>query len=68
LLDAGAHEITDDMMIAAAKAIADVVTPEDLNPSFIVPSVFDSTVAPAVATAVSPVASEPDRDSGLRQG
>jgi malate dehydrogenase (oxaloacetate-decarboxylating) len=67
LLDAGAHEINDDMMIAAAKAIAEVVTPEELNPSFIVPSVFDSTVAPAVAAAVSPVASEPDRDSGLRQ-
>jgi malate dehydrogenase (oxaloacetate-decarboxylating) len=54
-------------MIAAAKAIADVVTPEELNPSFIVPSVFDNTVAPAVATAVSPVASEPDQDSDLRQ-
>ena len=67
LLDAGAHEITDDMMIAAAKAIADIVTREELNPSFIVPSVFDSTVAPAVAAAVSRVASEPDRDSGLRQ-
>src|SRR6476620_9545193 len=67
LLDAGAHEITDDMMIAAAKAIAEIVTPEELNPSFIVPSVFDSKVAPAVAAAVSPVASEPDRDSGLRQ-
>jgi malate dehydrogenase (oxaloacetate-decarboxylating) len=55
------------MMIAAAKAIAEIVTPEELNPSFIVPSVFDSKVAPAVAAAVSPVASEPDRDSGLRQ-
>jgi malate dehydrogenase (oxaloacetate-decarboxylating) len=67
LLDVGAHEITDDMMIAAAKAIADVVSPEELNPSFIVPSVFDTTVAPAVAAAVSPVASEPDRDSGTQQ-
>jgi malate dehydrogenase (oxaloacetate-decarboxylating) len=67
LLDAGAREINDDMMIAAAKAIADVVTPEELNPSFIVPSVFDSTVAPAVAAAVSPVASDPNQDSGLRQ-
>jgi hypothetical protein len=36
-------------------------------PSFIVPSVFDTTVAPAVATTVSPVASEPDRDSGPKQ-
>jgi malate dehydrogenase (oxaloacetate-decarboxylating) len=56
LLDAGAHEITDDMMIAAATAIADVVTPDQLNPAFIVPSVFDTAVAPAVATAVAEIA------------
>ena len=56
LLDAGAHEITDTMLIAAANAIADAVTPEELNPTFIVPSVFDPTVAPAVAAAVKPVA------------
>jgi malate dehydrogenase (oxaloacetate-decarboxylating) len=56
LLDAGAHEITDTMMIAAANAIADAVTPEELNPTFIVPSVFDPAVAPAVAAAVKPVA------------
>ncbi|GAB2651099.1 NAD-dependent malic enzyme [Saccharopolyspora gloriosae] len=53
LLDAHAHEITDDMMIAASNAIADVVDGEErVNPSFIVPSVFDTTVAPAVAEAV----------------
>jgi malate dehydrogenase (oxaloacetate-decarboxylating) len=56
LLDAGAHEITDTMMLAAANAIADVVTLEKLNPTFIVPSVFDPSVAPAVAAAVKPVA------------
>jgi malate dehydrogenase (oxaloacetate-decarboxylating) len=39
-------------MIGAAKAIADVVSPDELNPSFIVPSVFDPSVAPAVAAAV----------------
>jgi malate dehydrogenase (oxaloacetate-decarboxylating) len=54
-LDAGAHEINDEVMIAAAKAIADIVTPEQLNPSFIVPSVFDEAVAPAVAAAVRAV-------------
>ncbi|MGH3949743.1 MAG: NAD-dependent malic enzyme [Pseudonocardiaceae bacterium] len=59
LLDAGAHEITDPMMISAAKAIADVVTAEQLNSSFIVPSVFDSGVAPAVAAAVKEVAEAP---------
>ncbi|MFJ2558345.1 MULTISPECIES: NAD-dependent malic enzyme [unclassified Streptomyces] len=52
LLDAGAHEITDAMLIAAARAIADRVAPEELGAGFIVPSVFDPTVAPAVADAV----------------
>jgi malate dehydrogenase (oxaloacetate-decarboxylating) len=56
LLDAGAHKITDEMLVAAATAIADVVRPEELNPSFIVPSVFDPDVAPAVAAAVRGVA------------
>ncbi|MDN5857209.1 MAG: NAD-dependent malic enzyme [Pseudonocardia sp.] len=50
LLDAHARDITDAMMLAASAAIADVV-PEP-NPSFIVPSVFDATLAPAVAEAV----------------
>jgi malate dehydrogenase (oxaloacetate-decarboxylating) len=50
LLDAQARDITDAMLLAAAHAIADVVT--EPNPSFIVPSVFDVAVAPAVAEAV----------------
>ncbi len=49
LLDAHAHTITDAMLVAAANAIADVVDGERLNASFIVPSVFDAAVAPAVA-------------------
>ncbi|SDK46316.1 malate dehydrogenase (oxaloacetate-decarboxylating) [Actinopolyspora mzabensis] len=57
LLDAHAHDITDDMMLAASNAIADVVDVNDrVNASFIVPSVFDTTVAPAVADAVRRVA------------
>jgi malate dehydrogenase (oxaloacetate-decarboxylating) len=52
LLDAGAHEITDAMLLAASTAIADVVSADRLNASFIVPSVFDTAVAPAVAEAV----------------
>ncbi|HEX5402498.1 MAG TPA: NAD-dependent malic enzyme [Pseudonocardiaceae bacterium] len=52
LLDAQARTITDSMLLAAADAIADVVTMDQLNASFIVPSVFDSQVAPAVAEAV----------------
>jgi malate dehydrogenase (oxaloacetate-decarboxylating) len=52
LLDANAHKITDEMLVAAAEAIADCVTPEQLNSSFIVPSVFDTDVVKAVAAAV----------------
>ena len=58
LLDAGVSDITDEMLIAAAHAIADKVLPEQLNASYIVPSVFDSSVAPAVAAAVRSVASQ----------
>jgi malate dehydrogenase (oxaloacetate-decarboxylating) len=56
LLDAGAREITDEMLVAAARAIADAVKPDELNASYIVPSVFDPAVAPAVAAAVRAVA------------
>ncbi|WP_410564237.1 NAD-dependent malic enzyme [Amycolatopsis sp. cmx-4-61] len=52
LLDAHANNIDDSMLLAAADAIADVVDNGMLNASFIVPSVFDSAVAPAVAEAV----------------
>jgi malate dehydrogenase (oxaloacetate-decarboxylating) len=51
-LDAGAPRITEEMKIAAAQAIADVVSEEDLSENYIIPSVFDRDVAPAVATAV----------------
>jgi malate dehydrogenase (oxaloacetate-decarboxylating) len=59
LLDVGAREITDAMLIAAAEAIADVVAEDQLNPSYIVPSVFDPSVAPAVAAAIREVAGYP---------
>ena len=52
LLDANAHKITDELLVAAATAIADCVSPEQLNSSFIVPSVFDANVVTAVASAV----------------
>jgi len=52
LLDANAHKISDEMLVAAAEAIADCVSPEQLNTSFIVPSVFDADVVKAVAAAV----------------
>jgi malate dehydrogenase (oxaloacetate-decarboxylating) len=52
LLDANASKITDKLLVAAAEAIADCVSPEQLNASFIVPSVFDPSVTKAVAAAV----------------
>ena len=52
MLDADAHQITDALLLAAATAIADTVAPSELNPNYIVPSVFDPGVAPAVAAAV----------------
>jgi malate dehydrogenase (oxaloacetate-decarboxylating) len=52
MLDAHAEEFTEEMALAAARAIADAVGEEKVNPSVIVPSVFDARVAPAVAAAV----------------
>jgi malate dehydrogenase (oxaloacetate-decarboxylating) len=52
LLDANARKISDEMLVAAAEAIADCVSLEQLNTSFIVPSVFDPSVVVAVAAAV----------------
>jgi malate dehydrogenase (oxaloacetate-decarboxylating) len=51
-LDAGAPRITEEMKLAAAKGIAEVVADEDLSEDYIIPSVFDRDVAPAVAKAV----------------
>jgi malate dehydrogenase (oxaloacetate-decarboxylating) len=52
LLDARASEVTTEMLLRAAEALAQVVTDEQLNPYYIVPSVFDPAVASAVAAAV----------------
>jgi malate dehydrogenase (oxaloacetate-decarboxylating) len=52
LLDAGAREITDAMLVAAATALADCVKPDEVNANYIIASVFDPEVAPAVASAV----------------
>ena len=51
-LDAGAPRITEEMKLAAAQGIAEVVQPDDLSEDYIIPSVFDRDVAPAVARAV----------------
>jgi malate dehydrogenase (oxaloacetate-decarboxylating) len=52
LLDARASEITTDMLLRAAYAIAGVVTDEELHASFIIPSVFHPDVPKAVAAAI----------------
>ena len=55
--DAGRTAITEDMKLAAADALADVVA-DELRPDHIVPSPFDPRVAPAVAAAVAAAARE----------
>ena len=51
-LDALATDITEEMKLAAARAIAAIVTDEELNEEYIIPGAFDKRVAPAVAQAV----------------
>jgi len=52
LLDASATQIDDTLLVAAAEAIAAVVTTEELNANYIIPSVFHADVHTAVAAAV----------------
>jgi malate dehydrogenase (oxaloacetate-decarboxylating) len=52
-LDVRAPDITDSMKMAAARAIAAIVTDEELHEDYIIPSVFNRDVAPAVAAAVA---------------
>ena len=60
-LDVRASDINDEMKAAAAYAIADIVSSEELNPDYILPAAFDPRVAPAVAKAVAEAA----RKSGV---
>jgi malate dehydrogenase (oxaloacetate-decarboxylating) len=57
-LDAGAPMITEEMKLAAARGIAEVVTEDDLAEDYVIPSVFNRDVAPAVAQAVVEEAKE----------
>jgi malate dehydrogenase (oxaloacetate-decarboxylating) len=52
LLDAQSRTVNTEMMLAAARALADVVGEDELNPNYIIPSVFNDKVAGAVAGAV----------------
>jgi malate dehydrogenase (oxaloacetate-decarboxylating) len=52
-LDVRAKAITEEMKMAAARAIAEIVTEQELRDDYIIPSVFNRDVAPAVAAAVA---------------
>ncbi len=60
-LDVRSPQITEDMKMAAAHAIASIVADDELREDYIIPSVFNREVAPAVAAAVASCA----RSSGL---
>ena len=52
LLDARARSVTDDMKASAARGLASLVDERELDADFVIPSVFDRRVAPAVSRAV----------------
>ena len=60
-LDVRASDINDEMKIAAAHALADLVSPDELSADYILPAAFDPRVKDAVAEAVAKAA----RDSGV---
>ena len=57
-LDVRASDINDEMKLAAAYAIAGLVSEEELKPEYIIPNPFDKRVAKAVAEAVAKAAKE----------
>jgi len=59
--DVRASDINEEMKVAAANAIAELITDEGLNPEYIIPKAFDPRVAPKVAQAVAEAA----RKSGV---
>jgi malate dehydrogenase (oxaloacetate-decarboxylating) len=66
LLDARASDITTDMLLRAADAISKSVTDDQLNASFIIPSVFNPDVPKAVAAAVRGNITPPPPMAGSR--
>jgi malate dehydrogenase (oxaloacetate-decarboxylating) len=55
-LDVRASDINDEMKIAAAKAIASLITEQELRPDYVIPAPFDTRVGPSVAKAVAEAA------------
>ena len=51
-----ASDINEEMKLAAARALAELVEPDQLSPDYIIPAAFDERVAPAVARAVAEAA------------
>jgi malate dehydrogenase (oxaloacetate-decarboxylating) len=62
-LDVRARRITEEMKLAAARGIAEVVTDDELTEDYIIPSVFNGYVSPCVASAV---AREAERSGATR--
>ena len=58
LLDAHSTAVNEDVMLAAAEALAAVVHPDELNPAYIIPSVFHPDVTKVVAAAVEAAVKE----------
>ena len=59
--DVRASDINEPMKMAAARALADLISPEELSADYIIPAAFDPRVGPAVAKAVAEAA----RESGV---
>ena len=54
--DVRASDINEEMKMAAAKALADLISDDELSPDYIIPKAFDKRVGPAVAAAVAEAA------------
>ena len=54
--DVRAKDINDEMKIAAAEALANLISEEELSPEYFIPKAFDKRVGPAVAKAVADAA------------
>ena len=54
--DVRASDINEEMKMAAAQALADLISDEELNEDYIIPAAFDPRVGPAVAKAVAEAA------------
>ena len=59
--DVRASDINEEMKMAASRALAELITDEELSADYIIPKAFDPRVGPAVAKAVAEAA----RKSGV---